>query len=502
MTAQNLFAWSVQIAVLALAAAAGARAVRIPKTRLFYWQIVLLACLALPVLRPWKREAASGNVSVSPVTTMGQRGAVHRTVGFAEMVLPVIAAGIVLRGVWLAVGFWRLRRYRLRSRPLGSRGGAALLVSDCVFSPVTFGALRPVVLLPARFPELEQHIQEAILCHELLHVRRRDWLFTVAEETVRALWWFHPAIWWVLAQIQLAREQAVDRDVIETTSSREVYLDALLAMAGSTHRLDLAPAPLFLRKRHLKKRMVSILKEVRMSKTRSISLLSAALCLLAGGCWLVTGLFPLRGAPQIPDAMPAAVSAPLTGATLKNISINGLSDPVRDELLSRLPVRSGEALTLDSIERTRETVAHFDPHLRMTFDIPLKDVRDVRANASERQAWLYIAPAHEAPSLRVLDPAGPTLRVGGNAQESKSLLKVRPAYPLEAKQAHVQGVVELGVRIDKQGSVANIDVISGPAALVPAALEAVRHWVWEPTLFNGSPVDVVTQVDVNFTLAR
>jgi len=79
-------------------------------------------------------------------------------------------------------------------------------------------------------------MQDAILCHEILHVRRRDWLFTVVEELVRAVFWFHPAIWWLLGEIGLAREQAVDRQVVEVTKSREEYVDALLAIAGAQPR--------------------------------------------------------------------------------------------------------------------------------------------------------------------------------------------------------------------------------------------------------------------------
>ena len=55
----------------------------------------------------------------------------------------------------------------------------------------------------------------------------------VGEELVRAIFWFHPAIWWLLGEIQLAREQAVDRAVIELTQSRDEYVDALLAIAGA-----------------------------------------------------------------------------------------------------------------------------------------------------------------------------------------------------------------------------------------------------------------------------
>jgi TonB family protein len=176
---------------------------------------------------------------------------------------------------------------------------ADLRISDAVSSPVTFGLRSPWCCCPREFPDLDAHMQDAILCHEILHVRRRDWLFTLAEELVRAVFWFHPAIWWLLGEIGLAREQVVDRQVVELTQSRDEYLDALLAIAGARPRLDLAPAPLFLRKRHLKQRVLSIMKEVRMSKTRSISSLAAGLGILALACWFVTATFPLAAAPQM-----------------------------------------------------------------------------------------------------------------------------------------------------------------------------------------------------------
>src|SRR5204863_1251320 len=130
----------------------------------------------------------------------------------------------------------------------------------------------------------------------------------LAEELVRCVFWFHPAIWWLLGEIGLAREQAVDHEAIEMTKSRDGYLDALLSIAGANPQLDLAPAPLFLRKRHLKQRVVSILKEVRMSKTRSISALAAGLGILAAACWFVTMTFPLAAAPQsVSDGMGVTV---------------------------------------------------------------------------------------------------------------------------------------------------------------------------------------------------
>jgi TonB family protein len=207
-----------------------------------------------------------------------------------------------VRLVWLAVGLLRLARYRGHARPFD---GDSVLISNEVSGPVTFGFWKPVILLPARFPELELSMRDAILRHERLHVERHDWLFTVAEELVRAAFWFHPAIWWVLGEIQLAREQVVDRAVIDSTRLPEQYVDALLAVAGAATQPDLSPAPSFLRRRHLKQRVVSILKEVRMSRARSVSGFAVGLALMAAASWFVTGAIPLTAAPAPQQSDPA-----------------------------------------------------------------------------------------------------------------------------------------------------------------------------------------------------
>src|SRR6185295_12338041 len=103
-------------------------------------------------------------------------------------------------------------------------------------SPVTFGWRRPAVLLPAGFSTLPAEAQRGIVCHELLHVRRRDWLFALWEEGVRSLLWFHPAVWMLLARIALSREQVVDGEVVRLTGSRRAYLQALGAVASRSWR--------------------------------------------------------------------------------------------------------------------------------------------------------------------------------------------------------------------------------------------------------------------------
>lgn len=94
------------------------------------------------------------------------------------------------------------------------------------------------------------------------------------------------------------------------------------------------------------------------------------------------------------------------------------------------------------------------------------------------------------------------IKVGGNVQSAKLVRQPRPVYPPLAKQARISGVVKLSAIISKDGTIQHLEVISGHPLLVPAALEAVKQWVYQPTLLNGEPVEVQTQIDVNFTLSQ
>jgi len=92
------------------------------------------------------------------------------------------------------------------------------------------------------------------------------------------------------------------------------------------------------------------------------------------------------------------------------------------------------------------------------------------------------------------------VRVGGNVQQARLINMIRPVYPPLAKQARISGTVRLHAIISKDGTVYQLEVVSGHPLLVQAALDAVRQWRYQPTLLNGEPVEVDTTVDVVFTL--
>jgi protein TonB len=94
------------------------------------------------------------------------------------------------------------------------------------------------------------------------------------------------------------------------------------------------------------------------------------------------------------------------------------------------------------------------------------------------------------------------ITIGGNVQQAKLVRQPKPVYPPLAKQARISGVVHLAAVISANGTIQDLKVISGHPLLIPAALEAVKQWVYQPTLLNGEPVEVQTQIDVNFTLSQ
>jgi TonB family protein len=579
---RDLGFYSLQVLVIVAAGALLLHVlrIRVPKAQLICQQALLAVCLLLPAIEPWRRLSIDSSVQIIsgafiPIERSHSFGFIQ--ISLPNIILLILGAGAAIRFAMLALGFWRLRRYRRDSsvvpgafQDLQERIGvkADVHVSSDTSGPVTFGFLRPVILFP------ETCLQdESIACHELLHVQRRDWLFTVMEECVLSLFWFHPAMWWLVAQIQLAREEAVDREAVAILNSRERYLESLLALATARVGLDLVPASPFLRRRHLQKRVASLLREVSMSRLRLSWSLATFAAMLALAGWLGVRSFPLQAAPQekvdppgvsvdqsgftllhrVPVAYPSdakqkgiegdvlveltlaqngvvsdarvlsgpeelrkatlesvlqwhyandgrlpgktevaikfrlsdatlAVAAPVLAAVPENTTLKQLSlrvpDALKQKLENRISLHEGDLITPASLNDLVLSVKEVDEHLNVRLD----------------RGGVVTITLETGPPQRI--------RIGGNVQQANLVEKVQPIYPLQAKQNHVQGKVQFTVLIGKDGHVQNVDMLTGEPVLADAAKVAVEKWVYKPTLLNGQPVEVVTQVDVNFTLSQ
>ncbi|MCU1328865.1 MAG: TonB family protein [Bryobacterales bacterium] len=180
------------------------------------------------------------------------------------------------------------------------------------------------------------------------------------------------------------------------------------------------------------------------------------------------------------------------------IEIVGLSDSVKQELLATIPARVGEPFTPELSSRVREAVRKVDEHLAL--GVMLTGAAEVRLLITVPGDRLATFAPQPAP--RPFTPPAGAIRVEGNVTQAKLLTHITPAYPALAKAARVQGVVRFDAVIGKDGHVISIRLTSGRPLLAQAAMEAVRQWVYEPTLLNGNAVEVVTTVDVNFTLSQ
>jgi protein TonB len=115
------------------------------------------------------------------------------------------------------------------------------------------------------------------------------------------------------------------------------------------------------------------------------------------------------------------------------------------------------------------------------------------------------APA-AAPQLPPAQPSVPgiqapqRIRVANGVTQGLLIKKVQPKYPKEARKQRVQGAVVLQALISKTGDIADLRVVSGDDLLVPAAIKAVEQWKYRPYLLQGKPIEVETQITMNFTL--
>jgi TonB family protein len=305
----NLVAYSAQVACIAAAGSLLLPLLRIDNAsvRHTYWRALLALCVVLPWLQGRanapRADPAAAALRAAAVSEPAVPAAATSSAAldWLPIIGMVLIGGILLRAIWIGVSLMRLRRLRAAGRTappceehqelqwiLGTH--AEIRYVTGLGQPATFGAWRPVVLLPESVQDQPPRIQRAVLFHELFHVQRRDWIWVLAEEAVRAVLWFHPAVWWLISRVQLTREEAVDELTVLATGHRRTYVEALIAFADGA---PLAPAAAFARRRHLFHRVMLISKETVMSARRVVLSYAVMAAIVGTGSWFVVGAFPL-----------------------------------------------------------------------------------------------------------------------------------------------------------------------------------------------------------------
>lgn len=201
----------------------------------------------------------------------------------------------------------------------GVRTPIGLLLSQALLEPGIFGIARPVLIWPEGISKhLEDPQLEAVLAHEVWHVRRRDNLFAAMHMLVEALFWFHPLVWWLGARLVEERELACDEEVVELGGDRQVYAESILKVCEFCLGSPL-PCVSGVTGADLKKRMVHIMTDRVLHKldfARKLLLSTAAL--LAIAVPIMLGLFnatPSRA--QSPDMTTSQNTAGFATVSIK-----------------------------------------------------------------------------------------------------------------------------------------------------------------------------------------
>jgi hypothetical protein len=298
-----------------------------PRTRLALGQALLVLMAALPLLQPWRAPSAavSWSFSLAPAAPLvgpsPAAGPLATSSDWGLAVALVLLLGASFRLARLAAALVELEALGRRAQPLdpppwlrawrdavAPRARFALL--DRPGSPATFGVGRPLVLLPRGFESMQRERQAAIALHELLHVRRGDWLALVVEELALVAFFFHPAVHWLVARVRLAREQCVDEAVVRRLGSREAYLESLVDAARSASLGRAVPAAPFFRESHLRERVDLLLKGVSMSAVHALRNAFVTAVVLVAALAFTASAVPLQSATgQAPATVATADQA-------------------------------------------------------------------------------------------------------------------------------------------------------------------------------------------------
>ena len=183
---------------------------------------------------------------------------------------------------------------------------AALCVSDRVSVPTALGLFRPAVVLPSwTLSELSAADLNSILVHELAHLGRRDDWTNLLQKLVRAVFFFHPAVWWIEGRLSLEREMACDEHVLAVTEDPGAYAECLVSLAekGFLHRAVMLAQGAVHRVKECSARVTQIL-----ASGRPRSAAASRMALVSAGCGSVLLMATFAQAPNL-----IAFSSPVAG---------------------------------------------------------------------------------------------------------------------------------------------------------------------------------------------
>jgi TonB family protein len=507
--------WIMAITI-ALAAAQPAIRLAVPEWRVRAATVARETLSAQPLATPGVSVTFQAAFDPAPATPVGRIDWLSLFVRAWLAGTIMILASMLMAAAWLVWHSWRA----IEPGPHWSQERDALAAAmglDVIVRLretrhpallVTWGAIRPVVLLPRGAASWPIERVRVVLAHELAHVQRRDWLVHLGVEIGRACYWPNPLFWLACAQLRIESEQACDDRVLGLGNNGTSYASHLVDLARSfrAHGRTWLPAPSMARPSTLERRVVAMLSmNVNRRPVSRWSKLSTALLLVA------TAL-PIAAFAEHASA-PAGVLRDPSGRVLPGATVR--LSAIGQEAIHETQSDSTGAFQFPELadgdymlsarlpgflsDRQRVRVSAGMPVLNMTLQVAtLRETITVRSDGSAQ------GPATPSRARRI--PSAPscgTTELGGNLKPPMKLKDVRPVYKPELAANNVEGEVLLQAVIGVDGKVRGLEVVSAVNMdLEEAAITAVSQWEFSPTYLNCQAIEVRMFVSASFKIDR
>jgi TonB family protein len=504
------------------------------------WSLGILGSLILPLLTlllpAWHsvtlRNASQFLSSTHRITLTPSSGTFHSTVIDAQAAAPLVSnfgslallvwlAGFLFISIRLAGGIARLAVLSAHSQPLSgetwtsavrdiskglkiTRSVRVLMCSSEAAMPLTWGIFRPLIILPAAAREWPAERSRIVICHELAHVARRDWLLQICAELTRGFYWFHPLAWIAARRLRQESERACDDLVLNCGFEPSDYASQLLDVARGLKNSSSAwsAALAIARPSNLERRFASMLNPSLNHSPLSVRLRFAtvlsALCLLLplAALRLPAQNLSLTGTVYDPSGAPVANATVIMTEHKTNRVKMTTSGGEGYFAFAALPAGGYEMKVVKPgfAEYNVPQIA-LEPNRESSQNVTLNP-----ASVMEEVDVIAEGAARPVTGEETRKPA--SVRLGGDIQAAKLLNKVQPIYPASAKAGGTQGTVILHAVIGMEGTPLSLKVMNSQVdpELARAAVEAVSKWRYSPTLLNGEPIEVDTTIAINFRL--
>lgn len=390
--------------------------------------------------------------------------------------------------------------FRSAKAALGISMKVDLILAKCQTEPTVARVWKPVVMLPASIcAHLDDEELEAIMLHELVHVKRRDNLIGNLQMMVCALLWFCPLVWFISRKLINEREEACDEKVLKVVGAPEAYASSILKVLRFSFGWKVAGVSGAGKGSNLRRRIKNIMssnatrRSAASSRVFAVVLIGVAVMLMiaAGVNTRARNTEPLDHADGSSTIYERMISSFVPSGQRRSSSNKTQSPAPPQPPQPTQPPQPPQP-------------AQAPPAQPDTSNPP-----DQTAPPSPPPATL--APAAPAPPTvpTSATPATPATAPAPPAQEKVVDEKVEtgnvieaphPAYPNEARKQQITGTVKVSIEVGEDGQVISAKATDGPAALRGAAIEAAYKARFQPTKLKGKPIKVKRALSYDFVL--